>query len=1289
MTGRQGLRGLRGGLQSGLVLLVGGLCMVAGVQAQTSVVTRTSSFEYRTDGLLTKEVVEPDLAQDCLTTSYGYDVYGNKTSATAQTCTGASGYTVSSAGAARTSSTTYGAQVVVVDGVSYTSAAGIFATSISNALAHSETREYDPRFGAVIKLVGPNGGVTTWSYDGFGRKLEEKRADGTRTKWEYQFCGVAQSDGAAAPCSAGATLGGHSTVWYVSEGNYDTAGALLGSKKLQVHDSLDRVVRVQTLGFDGSSVVQDSRYNALGQLSQRSNQYQLTAKDPAWTYFSYDAMGRITKEDAPDVDISGGRAVTEYSYSGLITTVKNAAGQTKTTHKNANGQTAKVVDHLGSTVVYTYDALGQLTQTNAQGVITTMGYSQRGHKLWMEDPAMGHWDYKYNAFGELVEQKDSLSQTSSYAYDKLGRMTQRSEPDLVSSWSYDKKFDGNSCAVSTSISSIGKLCEAKTTNGYQRVHVYDGFGRPSSTSTKLDSGSSLASMSQSFDAVTGRLKSQTWPTGYVAGYEYNSNGYLKKVTGGGVTGHLQTVSLEVLAMNPQGQITQYKQGNNVTTVKTIDASTGKLKGVQATLSGQTAGNVLNQTFGYDALGNLKSRADGGTGVSESFQYDTLNRLSLYTAVGGALGAVQTTQALYDEAGNLRYKSDVGYYQYDSAVPNRLTGITQAAGSNWRALGTVTQANTGTRALTYAFDDQRSAARTLTDGTKVGNGNLWYTVSQDSSTGRHTVRWETYTSYNMPQQILFGNLVNPADPTAAVADRTLTYVYGPEHQRVRQDVQLTSNAPSHMEAGTTWYYNGSDSQGLSYEKEVKANGTIEHKHYVNAAGIVFALYVKREGTLNGKPATSISYFHHDHLGSIAAISNELGQRTEQLAYDPWGKRRYTNGTVDKLDAVYGVNTERGYTMHEHLDEVGVIHMNGRIYDPLIGRFMSADPHIQAPGNLQSYNRYAYVLNNPLAYTDPSGYFSLRGLFKIGIAIFQTPIAVLPQREATILYSVASAKCGPLSWVCAAASQAAIAYYHGASLEDAAKVGAKSGATAWLFYQAGDIYQQNHGWGYAAHAGVGCVTSVADGGKCGPGAASAVFGKYTSVGIEGMTSNQFAAGLATAVAGGVGSVIAGGKFENGAKTAAYGYLFNQLAHSSRSTPEERLKAALAQLAPEDIPPGVDVNANIERSQSMTGREYYDAVKTGGEWDYKQLDRKYENFGNFNFGATCGSQAGANLICSGGAGLYQIKSGTSDLSYWKSFFDDPRDQYWIGRGQQYYNRYQSEYMWWAQPVRPRKRR
>jgi RHS repeat-associated protein len=101
---------------------------------------------------------------------------------------------------------------------------------------------------------------------------------------------------------------------------------------------------------------------------------------------------------------------------------------------------------------------------------------------------------------------------------------------------------------------------------------------------------------------------------------------------------------------------------------------------------------------------------------------------------------------------------------------------------------------------------------------------------------------------------------------------------------------------------------------------------------------------------------------------------------------------------------GITTDRGFTSHEHLDELNLIHMNGRVYDPVLGRFMTADPFIQAPGNLQSYNRYSYVFNNPLAYTDPSGYFSLskalKKLFKnrtfrtlvgIGVAIFAPEIS----------------------------------------------------------------------------------------------------------------------------------------------------------------------------------------------------------------------------------------------------------------------------------------------------------
>jgi RHS repeat-associated protein len=145
-------------------------------------------------------------------------------------------------------------------------------------------------------------------------------------------------------------------------------------------------------------------------------------------------------------------------------------------------------------------------------------------------------------------------------------------------------------------------------------------------------------------------------------------------------------------------------------------------------------------------------------------------------------------------------------------------------------------------------------------------------------------------------------------------------------------------------------------------------------------MVFALQVTRTGNLAaGAPSvpgstqtSSLSYFHHDHLGSIAAITDENRNVVERLAYDPWGKRRYADGAFDATDSLTGKRTDRGYTEHEHLDEMGIIHMNGRVYDPLIGRFMSADPHIQAPYNLKSFNRYSYVWNNPLKLFDPTGY-----------------------------------------------------------------------------------------------------------------------------------------------------------------------------------------------------------------------------------------------------------------------------------------------------------------------------
>jgi len=91
-------------------------------------------------------------------------------------------------------------------------------------------------------------------------------------------------------------------------------------------------------------------------------------------------------------------------------------------------------------------------------------------------------------------------------------------------------------------------------------------------------------------------------------------------------------------------------------------------------------------------------------------------------------------------------------------------------------------------------------------------------------------------------------------------------------------------------------------------------------------------------------------------------DEKGTKVFDASYDVWGKQTVALNTI---------GLHRGYTGHEMLNEFDIINMNGRLYDPVLGRFFSPDNYVQMPDNSQNFNRYSYCLNNPLKYTDPSG------------------------------------------------------------------------------------------------------------------------------------------------------------------------------------------------------------------------------------------------------------------------------------------------------------------------------
>jgi RHS repeat-associated protein len=118
-----------------------------------------------------------------------------------------------------------------------------------------------------------------------------------------------------------------------------------------------------------------------------------------------------------------------------------------------------------------------------------------------------------------------------------------------------------------------------------------------------------------------------------------------------------------------------------------------------------------------------------------------------------------------------------------------------------------------------------------------------------------------------------------------------------------------------------------------------------------------------------------FFHRDHLGSLAAITDGQNNTVQRLSYDPWGRRRNNNGTDDAwsgLGTLSNTADHTGYSGEEHLDQLGLVHLNGRVYDPITARMTSADPTVPDPTDLQSLNRFSYVLNSPLVFIDPSGF-----------------------------------------------------------------------------------------------------------------------------------------------------------------------------------------------------------------------------------------------------------------------------------------------------------------------------
>jgi RHS repeat-associated protein len=848
--------------------------------------------------------------------------------------------------------------------------AGLVHTEVlepNSAYTQTTTHTYD-NFGNRVQSIVTGGGLTRYGprleYDSVGRYVDrvyERFNNGSGGNVERLVSSVVARDSYGNPIQTrrylntsnyvtewtGVTIMGvpvrssdSSGAWTVTGGGMGAgnSGVCLagltdthqhirtagGGERVLCFDVRKRNIREATRLFNGSWSQVDTEYDALDRIVRVSEPY-IQGQNRYWTeHKNRDVLGRIRRIEHPDYPSTG--AVTTFEYHWDHNAITNPLGQTQLEYKNVLGQITRTVDPMGGNTWFTHDPRGNLVQMrDPANNTTTISYDLLDRKISMNDPDKGLWTYQYNQVGELTCQRDAKGQVIKHGYDFRGRLISRQDYTGGTCANPAGALESNSTWVyDTATYGLGQIrIVSDSVSGYEKEITYDAFGRPSVNRTRIPGVSSQlenhyekitydqhSRIFQSFDAAR---VNDTFDRNGIQ-YVYTASGHLHKLADVlHFNGQPLKTYYEVEAMDARGNVTEATYGNGVMQFAGHDPATGRVTDIWASNGGSIPIQDLSLT--WDVAGNLTSRHETGLGLNASTARNLQESFSydasnrlIQHQLGG--DASGTFNINYNAIGNITFKTGVGSYSYNPS------------GS-----GSV----------------RPHAVTTI-------NGNGGYVYDANGSMTGGDGRGITYTVPDLPHTIGKGG-------------HTSIFSYGPDRARYKRVDTAGSNATATLYLG-------------SVEKVYHANGSIHWKRSIGGVALITQT-VNSAGSILGQ---STRYFHKDHLGSINLITSEVGDVTEVLDFDPWGKRRHTQTWQLLSQAAkllqFGIfappATTRGYTGHEMLDETGLIHMNGRIYDDALARFVQADPIIQDPFRSQSLNRYSYVWNNPLNATDPSGF-----------------------------------------------------------------------------------------------------------------------------------------------------------------------------------------------------------------------------------------------------------------------------------------------------------------------------
>jgi RHS repeat-associated protein len=760
----------------------------------------------------------------------------------------------------------------------------------------------------------------------------------------------------------------------------------------------------------------------------------------------YDARGRLIRTNNPD----GTASTTEFAECGLPPLPSCESG----TGPNEFIVISKTLDTSGNRLTEQWTYVDELVrplvvsrQTMSSGW-NRVNYEYDKEKNLKRQTAPFWWG-------------GGTQYWTNFSYDRLNRQTQTnrpisdSDPTLQYTYTYyegltTRVVDANGKEKKSIRNVAGGQAQSRDHDGYGQNFDYDAFG----ATIRVVDTDGVTLQSNTIDNVGFKTASTEVNRGAWS-FVYNSLGEMTQQTDANTT--VTTFQYDLLGrMTQRVEPIPNQSPHTITSAWVYGVAAdnsagnkyiGRLKSQSVTSTNQSLTSDYNETFTYDQYArpiqakyrDVQSNADyyvdreyqSWTGYLNSLTYPDSNgqRLRLqYEYQNGELKRVkdynQTWLTFWEAvANNARgqnieeqngngIKTVMGFDEVTARMDYIQSGLwggtgTQNLAYQWDKVGNLTQRQDNNQGLSenfyydnlYRLDYSQLNGTTNLDMQYKANGNIdfksnagwyWYDPVKVHAVLGHTGGGGYGYDAN-------GNMTSSSD------SGTITFYGNNLPKFAYKDANNSSHfhyAPDRSRWRHSYKANGTDFNTIYVESLFEkvtdsGSGKITFKNYVRAAGMLVAM--KARDSWGGDNTT---YLHGDHLGSVSNYTDGGGNSLVAASYDAFGNRRGSNWagnpTSGELTTMNNL-TRRGFTEHEMLDSSALVHMNGRAYNPIVGRFVGADPITDALLGTQGWNRYSYVGNRSVSLFDPTGFCgaaSREEPWITGCPVMMLTVAVFP-------------------------------------------------------------------------------------------------------------------------------------------------------------------------------------------------------------------------------------------------------------------------------------------------------